>query len=600
MALSVKAAYAQIKALENSGQLTLPQPQETVEVGTVDPAKGTFTWSVPTLVQTISEPPGPGGRTSSIIELTVGVVSTEAVDLRLKFAIVPVRPKNASLAAENALPVAKKAPPLARGAMAKAVADSVRVDGELAGETNGGVTITGFPTVVSTATEITVDAGLVCSVAEQAFTTSPPVSRIPLTIEIPGHPSIQIWLFVLRPPVVGMGAFTVPALPMAIVYAPPQGKLMKNTATYSDEETISRTVSSSLTTTTVTKTVQAYTAAELIAKAAGAIAAVVAVVGTGGAGAAGAASVAGALAELGSALVGPAKEKGESTAEAAKQVGDELSLVATIVSGLEASAPSSEDASTTTEADHSLTLTLTHTEQFPSDAGFGPGEGDRIIYLKDVRVVWMAVNGEVGIHVLGFAGVGANAARDLLAEQQSLASGAAPRLELDAQTIKSLLAQDPLITVRRPIVSQPFGPAVVGPPRFVPADPAGHNGSGTGSTGTGDTVIATYEATTDDKQTTISTQTNVTDMKPGFLSVLFGGDDTETTTTATLTNTQSIDTKTTDKLTSTITFFSEGADDPYDVKIFYDNLFGTYAILDAHSPLLVGSSEVNAMATEAI
>jgi hypothetical protein len=584
MALSAEAAYAQIKSLENTGRLTLPEPQETVEVGTVDPASGTFTWSVPTLVQTISEPPGPGGGTNTITELTVGVVSTKAVDLRLKFAVVPQRARNAPL--------------LARRKAATRAMDPVRISGELAGESNGGVTVTGFPTVASTATEIVLDAGLVCSVAEEAQSTSPPVSRIPVTIEIPGQPPISIWLFVLRPPVVGIGAFTVPALPMATVYAPPQGKLLKNTATYSDTETYARTVASSLTTTTVTKTVQAYSAAELIAKVAGSIAAVVAVVGTGGAGAAGAASVAGALAELGEALFGPAKEKGESTAEAAKQVGAELSLVANIVAGLEASPPPSESASATAEADRSLTLTLTSTDLFPSEAGLGPGDGDRIIYLKDVKVVWMAVNGEVGINVLGFAGVGGNSAHDLLSEQQSLASGAPPRLGLDAETIKSLLGQDPLITAHRPVVTRHVGPAVVGPPRFVPAHPSGHSGSGTGSTGTGDQVIATYEATSDEKQTTSTTQTTVTDMKPGFLSVLFGGDDTETTTTGTLTNTQSIDTKTSEKLTSTITFFSEGANDPYDVKIFYDNTFGTYAILDADSPLLVGSPAINAMATE--
>jgi hypothetical protein len=618
MALSAEAAYAQIKTLENTGQLTLPEPRDTVEVGTVDPATGTFTWSVPTLVQTISEPPGPGGRTNTIIELTVGVVSTKAVDLLLKFAIVPQRLENAPLLAERtAARIAVDRPAQISGepageaksvdhpaqisgepaGEARRVVDPVQIS-EFAGETNGGVTIAGFPTVSSTATEITLDAGLICSVVDQASTTSPPISRIPVQIEIPGHPSISIWLFVLRPPVVGMGAFTVPALPMAIVYAPPQGKLMKNTATYSDAETSTRTVSSSLTTTTVTKTVQAYSAAELIAKVAGAIAAVVAVVGTGGAGAAGAASVAGALGELGSALSGPAKEKGESAAEAAKQVGAELSLVASIVSGLEASAPPSASTSATAEADHSLTLTLTNTDQFPSEAGLGPGDGDRIVYLKDVKVIWMAVNGEVGINVLGFAGVGGNSAHDLLAEQQSLASGAAPRLGLDAQTIESLLGQDPLIPSHRPVVSQRFGPAVVGPPRFVPAHPPGHSGSGTGNTGTGDQVIATYEATTDDKQTTTSTQTTVTDMKPGFLSVLFGSDDTETTTTGTLTSTQSIDTKMGEKLTSTITFFSEGANDPYDVKILYDNTFGTYAILDADSPLLVGSPAINAMATE--
>src|SRR5436190_1964869 len=35
-----------------------------------------------------------------------------------------------------------------------------------------------------------------------------------------------------RPSVIGAGVFTVPALPLALIYEPPQGKLKKNTAKY--------------------------------------------------------------------------------------------------------------------------------------------------------------------------------------------------------------------------------------------------------------------------------------------------------------------------------------------------------------------------------
>ena len=80
-------------------------------------------------------------------------------------------------------------------------------------------------------------------------------------------------------------------------------------------------------------------------------------------------------------------------------------------------------------------------------------------------------------------------------------------------------------------------------------------------------------------------------MKPGWINVLFGADDNvETTTTTTFTTTQTTDNKSEDKVTTTITLFSQGNNDPYDVKIFYDRTFGTYLIIDADSPLLQGVS----------
>jgi hypothetical protein len=75
--------------------------------------------------------------------------------------------------------------------------------------------------------------------------------------------------------------------------------------------------------------------------------------------------------------------------------------------------------------------------------------------------------------------------------------------------------------------------------------------------------------------------------------VLFGADDdVETTTTTTITMTRTVDTKDEVNLTSTVTFFSDGLDDPYDAKNFYDYTFGTYAYLPPDSPFLQGVSIV--------
>jgi len=578
MGSNVVDAYAQIKNLENTGQITLPEPQDTVEVGTIDPRAGTFTWSVPTIVQTTTVPPVPPQKTNTFINVTVVVVATKAVDLRLKFAVIPQRLVNHPVAISE------------RITTAAATVTPVGVGDPFAGETNGGVTITEFPTVSSAADQITVDVGLVCSaVLPDEAITSPPVSNFGVTINIPGHDPITARFFILRPPVVGIGVFTIPALPMTIVYAPPQGKLLKNTATYSDTETLTRTVSSSITTTRSTKTAQAYSVGDLIGKVASAIGTVAAVVGTGGAGAAGGASVAGALAQLGAALFGPIKEENDSTADGTKQIQNELSLVSNILTAVDSSTTS--DAGTVAaQNDHSLTLTLSSMSQYGSESALGPGAGDRIVYLSNVKVVWMAVNGEVGINILGFDGIGANAVQDLLREQHSLANGGQPTLGLDARAIKSLLSQDPLVPTKISVAGH-LGPPLVGPPRFVPARIHERHGSGTGPGGA--VIQESFDSATEDKQTTTSSQTTITDAKPGWVSVVFGGENVETTTTTTFTMSQSTDNKMDDKVTSTITLYSAGGDDPYDVKIFYDRTFGTYAILNSDSPLLKGGTLAN-------
>jgi hypothetical protein len=602
MGLTVADAYAQIKQLENSGQITLPETQDIVTMGTIDPKAGTFTWSVPTVVQTTVIPPGPEQRTNTIINVTMGVVSTKAVDLLLKFAVIPqpeqlanAAPFSASVVAPTKISTAAAtdvtAPAKATVANVASVVTPTKIStigvvGRVLGETNGGVTITGFPTVSSAANQITVDAGLVCSTATGSRNVTPPVSSFEITINIPGHSAINVPFFILRPPVVGMGAFTIPALPTTIVYAPPQGKLTKNTATYADTETLTRAMTTSITTSNNTKTAQAYTAADIISKVAGAIAAVVAVVGTGGAGAAGGASVAGAFSELGTALFGGAQDANTSTADAAKQVSSELSLVSTILTAVDTSMTSGSG-TLTVENDQTLTLALSNLNQWSSDAALGPGVGDRIVYMSNMKVVWVAVNGEVAINILGFDGFGANAVQDLLQEEQSLAGGGQPKLGLDVATIKSLLSQDPLVAPRLTVASR-FGPPLIAPPRFVPANPPGRKGSGSGTGG--DEFQATFDATTEDKQVTTNTQTTITDAKPGWVSVLFGGDNVETTTTATFTTTQTTDNKTEDKVVTTITLVSEGLDDPYDVKIFYDNPFGTYAIVNSSSPVLQGGT----------
>jgi len=602
MGLTVNDAYNQIKALENNGHLTLPEPKDIVTVGTIDPKAGTFTWTVPTVVQTIVIPPGPGGRTNTIINTTVGVVATQAIDLQLKFAIIPQPGQLVNEVARSTRPSPSATPAATVVAAHNTALLHDVLNTSVLGQTNGGVTIDGYPVVSVGADHITLDVGLIVStVIQNVPNMTPPVGKFSVQVNIPGHPSIQVPFYVLRPPAVGLGGFTIPALPMTIVYAPPQGKDKKNTAVYADTSTITRQVTTAVTNSTNTKTAQAYSAADLVGKVASSIATVVAVVGTGGAGAAGGASVAGAFSELGQALFGTAKEKSDSVADAAKQVGSELSAVQSIFNAVDSNT-SSDTGTITAEDDHSLTLTTANLNQWGAAATLGPGVGDRIVYMKDVKVVWAAVNGELCIHVLGFSGFGANSVQDLQQERTWITGGNPPRLGLDVDTIRSLLLQDPLSGEkasgggRNVIVSTLFGP-LIGAPRFVPAVPPGRSGTSTGPQG--DQFQSSYEVTSEDKHIRTSSQVNITDAKPSWVSVLFGADNQETTTTTTFTTSQVTDDKSDDKVVSTITLYSQNNDDKYDVKIFYDNLFGTYVVLDSNSSALKGielSHELNDVA----
>jgi hypothetical protein len=94
----------------------------------------------------------------------------------------------------------------------------------------------------------------------------------------------------------------------------------------------------------------------------------------------------------------------------------------------------------------------------------------------------MVLNGEVGIHVLGFESVNAVSAQALTQDQQALANGGiANNTGLDAASLKNLLNLDPFTIHRR--IEASIGPPLIRPPRFVPANPAERRGEGLSADG---------------------------------------------------------------------------------------------------------------------
>ncbi|HXK02177.1 MAG TPA: hypothetical protein VMS37_07225 [Verrucomicrobiae bacterium] len=564
MSLTVEQAYAQIKQLENTGQLSLPQPKDTVDVGTIDVSTGAFTWNVPTFTQTTVIPPRPPQRTNTIINVTVGLVATKAVDLILRFDVKGVQVQKT-------------------GAATPATAAGVGLPGNTVFGLPSGITISGFPTLVNNAREILLDAGLAVSSAYgPESNTEPAVTTFPLTITIAHHPVVYVQLTIVRPPVLGIGAFTIPALPVTVIYAPPQGKQQKNSVTYTDMTSFTRSVTTTISQGNTVANADAFSPADYLSKIAGAIATIGGIAATGGGGAA----AGGLLGALASALVGnqAGEEDTASIGDVLNLVSGEVNLVSTIFSAVDHTTNSNSDA-VTNQDDHTVKLLLTDTSVFSSAAGLGPGVGDRIVYFKNVRVVWMALNGEVGIHVLGFERVSADSVQSLQSDLATATSGTGTNNSgLDAATLENLLNMDPFCVKRR--LNVVSGPPLVGPPRFVPANPKERSGVGTGSAG--DQFTVGFDKTLEDKTTQTSTKTTVTDEKPGFLTALLGGTDQETTTTVTLTNTLASDVQNEEVITNSVALFSQDATDPYDVLIFYDTTFGTYLYVTKGSPVLQG------------
>jgi hypothetical protein len=283
-------AYNQIKALENASvPLPLPAPTDAVLVGSIDAQTGAFTWSVPTFQQSINMSTGNStarpllqgaggglggtglgevgdgsgisgtlggdgggttgttggtGTTEAPTIITVGTVATNCVNLSLLFDVTNVQ------AIQEQTRVA--------------TATSV---GVISGETGstGNVTISGFPTSGTQGSQIILNAGLAASATEQTTSVLPAIQTFPIGITVNGTLT-YIHIAIIRPPVLGVGAFTIPALPVAIVFSPPQGALAKNSNTFTDKVVFTTSMSTSVSTQTATKTAQAYTPADLAGK----------------------------------------------------------------------------------------------------------------------------------------------------------------------------------------------------------------------------------------------------------------------------------------------------------------------------------------------
>jgi hypothetical protein len=520
--------YDAIKQLEAQNKLPFPATQAHVLVGSLNTTSGAFRFSVPTRtgtdIVTIDGKPHP-------TSYTVGVVAVGAVfNLYLTFDVT-----------DPAGPVL------------------VTVDGVSASAAAG-------------ARSVTVNLGrLDPGLADPGAAILARVSC--------GSVTAEIRLAIIRPPLVAAGAFTIPVVPTALVYAPPPGPLGTNFAEYSNMNAVSSKISASVASGSSTKTATAYSTSDFVGKITGAIGALK--------------TFAAALATAG------ATTEADATADAkdANDSADLLGAFITVVSAFLPDQTSNTTNALTTTSEHDLQVTDSDIATEGSTTGLGPGLGDRFIYVRNVKVAWMIADDALSVTLLGDDGIRAFPAQDLLNDLQAVSgiepiilhdptrdlgtqerlaihpigAGAAvgPTTNLDLASIQALLRLDPFVGG-----GQPVPDPVLAAPRFVANEPSGF--AGRGSDANGDVFKVVHDMTTTDIATTVTTTTTITDFKPGWVQALFG-DNIATEDQMIFTYTGITQSTQEQQQTATVTFFTNDQEPVFAVGLYFDRMFRSFA-----------------------
>jgi hypothetical protein len=482
----VAQLYGQLKTIENQTNFPLPAPSATVNVGTFDAATNKFDG----LVTEVADPPDDkkkGGKPGPKI---VPVEKVNAVNAELVFAAV-----------------------------------------------NHKTTVTFFVNgqahiIPKGQKSVTADVGM--------------ATEVKWSVQSGGKVHYRDTLQLERPRVIGAGVFTVPALPVALVYEPPQGQLKKNSARYVKIRSEGATVRISFSTEGSTTTPADTDFDDVLT--------------------------------VKNALSLAAKGFNNSKDPIAQGIAKGLNLLA---SGL-GSASASFTQGTTVTKDHTLAVRNSVTSGFTTAAREGPGAGDVIIYLRNARLVWLAQGGRVRLAFLGAEGQVSATVKEFRAELTTLPTptSRSKRFGLDRATIEALLATDPFVA---------DGPkATLAAARFRQIEVFEMHGS----------QAFDYEFAFAVDQSDLQGQTSFTtkseDHRKGFLSYIgIGVPDTATIKTTTKYGT-STESKAGEEVRVSGHFETQSGED-FAVTAFYDRAFGTLAFV----PVALGAQQVTGVVTDA-
>jgi hypothetical protein len=486
-ALTSEQLYQLIKEYE--AEIPIPAPFVTVDVGTFDAAAGTFT-GLTTQIITNPEPleHEPGQRPTNPAPRFEGAEQVMVtIDAQWRETIT-----------REPAPIVAVAPVLLQF----------------------NVTNTTDPWSVTIAGYTTNAAAGQTSVSVNAWDRT----ALQWTLQV-GGASHQDRLIIQRDvSIPAAGGFTIPVLPVAIIYAPPADSAKKSTASYAQGNTVGTSITYDFSTDTSQTVEPAFADGS-------AFRAFLGVVGT----------------ALGIAATGD-PSAAAADAAASKDITSVLALLP--------SDTMTEQEGVATDDSSTVTLTYSSTSTIGTTAaGGGPGVGDTIVFFKDVLVAWAYDGGSLQLCPMGWTETVVTA---------SQVQGNPGLVGIATSDQQLLLSLDPFVA------GGPF--AQLPEDRFTV--PPGVQASI--EYGGGATWIQAYTVTRDQRslssQKSYTTDTNT--WSPGEILQMFGMGSSKNQTTTTVTTAAGGDISQT--VTLSVNLVSGPADN-FVLTIWYDNLFGTWA-----------------------
>jgi len=507
-------AYNRVKQLE--GTFPFPAPEIQIDVGYFDVSSGKFVWSSGVKTGTASLKYIKLLRKASGVGLRSGPGNTS--DLRsggerLSLSQDPVTGQTLP-ASPSVVPttVVHFSEINAVNAVLKFGIRNVLADGKIV---VNGKTYT-VPKNSSLSVKVGTSANVNFSISGTVTSTMPPRT-------FTGN------LIIKRPAVIGAGAFTIPALPIAILYDPPQDNQLRNYAKYSETAIIGLTLatlastaegSSSPTTTEYQSTMALK---DQISQASGALS-----------------QIPNPYAQAASAALG-------------------------LIAGGLGSADATEINQVSEVRENSLVLKHSSSMVYETIEHLGPGLGDMYVILKNARIVWLGTPGKVKLALLGWDSKVITKAKILKEDLQQITSGAVtrgPKTGWDRETLQKILEVDPFAFGGQ----NPQLPA----PRFQFAGNYEFIEPGACVTG-----IQEDETTSTDLNAKVNTSTRVENYSSGYLSFAgLGVTQSGTVTQSQTYGTSKLVTQGT-KLASDMKLCS--VNEMYDITLYRDTLFNVFA-----------------------
>jgi hypothetical protein len=336
--------------------------------------------------------------------------------------------------------------------------------------------------------------------------------------------------------VAGAGVFEIPAFPVSIIYAPPADQGQKNVSRWKVTKSTGNTSSFSIREeqTTSRPVAPDFTSASIAADQ---------------------------MRLAANALDRLNKLLNDGTVKA-------ISKALKVVAGGLGSVSVTEADGVSSVKQQSVTLSVDKEQTITTSAASGgPGSGDLIHYLKNVKFVWFTRSvGQPQVLIIGHDGIGVTSTGFLKSGGQT---------DLDPQTVAEFLKLDPFVA---------GGPSAALPPeRFVYLDTIDINGGEISQT-------ETYSVTDENLKQSTTSHTRIENSKPGFLKFLGLGVTDESSTETIIEHSSAVQSSDTRKVSNTIHLFA-GPDERYSVEVYYDVIFGTFAYRQVRSspiPVLKG------------